>query len=712
MRDLLPSVHHRLLYACAHATGCIPPRREPLAAVPLEDPNALRAALNMTMGEERTAVVTGTLDRRLVLIQQPSGQWTAADLSGQPHGSRAWPAWTAGHLTVTDPDSWLSTAQLTPAGQRRLLRPRLLLASLYHPEHFPLPRFPLAISDLARAARSTLLGQVELMDMQLGFGLDDIVDRVRDGVEVLGVSVTFGQHDLAVQLLDAVTVLDRPPLVIAGGSLTVRNEQILLDRYPNLLICRGAGEPTIADVLAHWHGDLDVGQIRGIGFRGTERSRTVLPINLSRRTATVANRSQTDMWPELDLLDRTFAHRGVAQLESSRGCTNYCSFCPRGHKGQWAGARPDALPWLLRQMGAVFDRYPDLNRTIYLVDEEFIGRGDDAVNRALQVADILAQTGFTWETSCRVDQVVRPDRDRAWHLDRGHLWRGLVERKLRRCLFGVESGVTSILDRFNKETTGEQNALAIRTLTALGVPPRFTYITFDQLMTAAELRQTYAFQGRTDLLLQPQPQLCVEEIIDGVHDERWVAAHTTGRPFYTGISYLLVGMECLIGAAYTRRAEAAGLTAHVDPSMGRVEARYADWRIGVLARRSQMWIDRNFALDYTLKSLEKILTGQPYTMVRDLRRLLKVAAYQLLGAMLDDLPSTDPYDADDGELDARCQAAADALLIQLRSDLEPVVATVAAALPADRRDVLRHEHRRWTATRGWQLINATDPCGT
>ncbi|WP_245714751.1 B12-binding domain-containing radical SAM protein [Micromonospora inyonensis] len=548
--------------------------------------------------------------------------------------------------------------------------------------------------------------------MQLGAGLDDIVDRVREGAEVLGVSVTFGQHDLATRLLDAVAALDRPPLVVAGGSLTARNERILLDRYPNLLICRGAGEPTIADVLAHWHGDLQVGQIRGLGFRGTPQTRTLMPINRSRRTATVANRSQTDMWPELDLLDHTFAHGGVAQLESSRGCTNYCSFCPRGHKGQWSGAQPDALPWLLREMREVFDRHPNLNRTIYLVDEEFIGRGDDAATRALQVADTLAQAGFTWETSCRVDQVVRPDRDRSWHLERGHLWRGLVDQNLRRCLFGVESGVTSILDRFNKETTSEQNALAIRTLTALGVPPRFTYITFDQLMTAAELRQTYAFQGRTDLLLRPQPDLSVAEIIDGVRDEQWVAAHTTGRPFYTGISYMLVGMECLIGAAYTRRAEAAGLTGPADPSMGRVEARYADWRIGVLARRSQLWIDRNFALDYTLKSLEKILTGQPYAMVRDLRRLLKNAAYQLLGTMLDELARTDPTVADHGDLDARCQAAADALLTQLRSDLEPVVATVGAVLPADRRDILRHEHHRWTATRGWQLINAADPCGT
>ncbi|MGH3791421.1 MAG: hypothetical protein ACRDQ9_11615, partial [Pseudonocardiaceae bacterium] len=126
-----------------------------------------------------------------------------------------------------------------------------------------------------------------------------------------------------------------------------------------------------------------------------------------RRTATVANRQQTDMWPELDLLERTFAHNGVAQLEFSRGCTNYCSFCPRGHKGQWAGAAPDALPWLLKDMGAVFDRYPHISRTLYLVDEEFIGRGRDAVTRALAVAETLHQAGFTWETSCRVDQAVR-----------------------------------------------------------------------------------------------------------------------------------------------------------------------------------------------------------------------------------------------------------------------------------------------------------------
>ncbi|MGH3778149.1 MAG: B12-binding domain-containing radical SAM protein [Pseudonocardiaceae bacterium] len=603
-------------------------------------------------------------------------------------------------------------AAITPEGRYRLLRPRVLLASLYHPENFPLPRFPLGISDLARAARSTLLGRVELTDMQLGVDLTDIIAQATSGtVDVLGVSVTFGQHDLATALLDAVYGCDAPPLVIAGGSLTARIERILLERYPELLIGRGAGEPTIADVLAHWHNDIALQQVRGIGYRGASRGEgTLMPT--TRRTATVANRVQTDMWPELDLLRSTFEHGGVAQLETSRGCTNFCSFCPRGHKGQWAGAAPDALPWILTEMGEVFDLFPHVSRTMYLVDEEFIGRGPDAVSRALSVADALAGAGFSWETSCRVDQVVRTDRDRDWHIERAGLWRGLVERGLRRCLFGVESGVTSILDRFNKETTGEQNALAIRTLTALGVPPRFTYITFDHLMTETELRETAAFQGRRDLLIKPQPGLSVDGIVDGVRDYAWVAQHATGQPFYSAISYMLVGMECLIGAAYTRKAEAAGLTGKPDPSMGRMQARYSDWRIGILARWGQLWIDRNFALDYTLKSLEKIIDGRPYEALRGLRRVLKEGAFRFFGAMLDHLDHVDTLTGNRYNLEVRCTELAEDRIRQLHADIEHAITTVRSVLPPAQRDRLHTQHQQWARSDTWRLINAADPCGT
>ncbi|MFI6281682.1 radical SAM protein [Streptomyces sp. NPDC050988] len=427
------------------------------------------------------------------------------------------------------------------------------------------------------------------------------------------------------------------------------------------------------------------------------------------RTAKVPNARLVDFLPELDLLDRTLDCRGVVQLEASRGCTSACSFCPRSHKGAWAAGSAPSLAIVLPELTRAFDRHPETSRTVYLVDEEFFGRGDDAVARALELAGLLHDAGFSWESSCRVDQVVRPETDRPWHLSRARMWRQLNQLGLRRMLFGVESGVDSVLTRFNKDTTGDQNALAIRTLTALGVPTRFTYITFDQQMTLDELRATHAFQGRTDLLLAPQPHLSIDEIVDGVRDPQWVASHSTGRPFHAGISYMLVSMECLIGAAYTRKAQALGLTGAVDPSMGRVEARFADQRIGACSRHAQMWVDRTFALDYTLKSLEKIVDGRARNVLHDARVAIRAAAYSVFTGMLTLIDTTS---AGPELLDSALRDLMDEELGMLQRAIGELIGQSLPVLSTTNAAVLHGEHQRWLATRQWQLINAADACGT
>ncbi|WP_199807869.1 radical SAM protein [Streptomyces sp. NRRL S-350] len=680
-------------------------------------PNELRRHLETHLGGLAGRVrVTGTLDRRLVLIERPDSRWAVADLSGQGHDSRHWPAWLTGHIELDDPDSWLSLADLDEYAVTRLSRPRLLLAALYHPEFFPLPRFPLGISDVARGSRSTLMGTTELMDMQLGVTLPDLLKEIADNTpDILGISATFGQHDLMVEVLDAAYSLPEPPLVVAGGSLTVRNEKQLLDAYPKLLIARGAGAPTIRGILAHWHGDITREEIPGIGYQGAARGEGTLAIRRTARPA-AARSEESDLLPELDLLDATLDCHGVAQAECSRGCVSACSFCPRDHKGKWAGANANLLPWFLHEVGLVFDRHPDTSRVLYVVDEEYVGRGPDAVPRALAVAGTINDAGFQWETSCRIEQVVHPDHDKDWHVERAAMWRELVERGLRRCLFGVESGVDSILERFNKETTSEQNALAIRTLSALGVPTRYTYITFDHLMTLPELKATHTFQGRTDLLLRPLPHLSVEEIVAGVRDEAFVAKYTTGRPLHQGISYMLVSMECLIGAAYTREVQNRGLAGAVRPSMGRQDADFADWRIGIASEWAQLWIDRNFALDYTLKSLEKVLEqGDAWRAVRAARVVLKDSAYTVLGHMLHAIESTPLSMGVEGGgagLQGRLRTVLEEEIAQLARRVDGAVRKAALALPDDRAALLRAEHRRWLGNREWALINAADPCGT
>jgi hypothetical protein len=682
----------------------------------LISPPQLRQHLELHYGDQVGRIrIIGTLDRRLVLIERQDHRWVIADLSGRSHDTRHWPTWLSGHIDIDTPVSWLSLADVDEHAVYRFSRPRVLLSALYHPEYFPLPRFPLGISDVARAARSTLIGDVELTDMQLGVTLADLIKQITtEPPDILGVSTTFGQHDLMSGLLDAAYRLPTPPLIVAGGSLTARNEALLLETYPDLLIARGGGEPTFKDVLAHWHGDLRREEIHGIGYNGAARGAGMMAIG-RRRTAKPVSSSQDDILPELDLLPAVLEHKGVGQCECSRGCTNFCSFCPRGHKGQWFGAQPDMFPWFLGEVGQVYDRFPHVPRTLYLVDEEFIGRRPDAIPRALDMARTFHDAGFQWETSCRIDQVNRLDRDRDWHIERAGMWRTFMERGLRRCLFGVESGVDSVLARFNKETTGEQNALAIRTLSALGVPTRFTYISFDQLMDVEELRATYNYQGRTDLLLRPMPGVAVEEIVEGVQDPQWVAENSIGRPFHSAISYMLVSMECLIGAAYTRQAQAAGLTGAVRPSMGRQDARFADSRIGVCSEWAQLWVDRNFALDYTLKSLEKILDGRPRQEVRAARVIFKDAAYTVFGHMIhaiEDSPENPDPLAGAAELGRRLQAMLNAEIVHLTGRMGTVVEHVARSLPLDHARLLEHEHARWTGTTEWQLINAADPCGT
>jgi hypothetical protein len=681
----------------------------------LIDPQRTQEELERHLGANVERIrVTGSLDRRLVFIERRDGRWVVADLANLPHASRDWPAWTRDHIALDDPLAVVSLARLDEEAVHRLSRPHVLLAALYHPEYFPLPRFPLGISDVARAARSKLLGTVSLVDMQLGVSMAELIERVRsEPLDILGISVTFGQHDLLIELLDAVHAVPDPPTIIAGGSLTARNEGLLLRHYPELLIARGGGEATMEALLQHWHGDLDKQQVPGLGFNGAGLG-GALTIGRRHTPKPIARNASTDILPELDLLPSTLLHHGVAQLETSRGCTNYCSFCPRGHKGIWSGSEAKQLPWILAEISNVFDRHPETARVLYLVDEEFIGRGDDAVQRALAVSGAVHDAGFKWESSCRVDQVVRTDRDEDWHVQRAGMWRGLLDRGLRRMLFGVESGVDSILERFNKETTGDQNALAIRTLSALGVPTRFTYITFDHLMTLEELKATYAFQGRTDLLLRPQPQLSAEEIVRGVRDEEFVALHSSGRALHTGISYMLVSMECLIGAAYTRRVEQVGLAGQARPSMGRVDAQFADWRIGVASHWAQLWVDRNFALDYTLKSQEKILDGTPRMVVRETRSVLKDSSYTVLGSLIDvlDGQSAKRDQGAEASLSARIERILDREISVLRDRMGEALTRVAAVLPTEHRRTLLAQHERWVSATGWELINSAESCAT
>lgn len=653
-------------------------------------PSRLGTVLAEQLGVARSrVVVAGSYDDRLLLIELSAGAWVAASLSAPSFGESALPAPLREELVLEDVDKAVTLAHPSNDAIERLTRPRVVLVSLFKPSVFPLPRFALGVSDVARALRRSFAGQVEMIDMQFGLGVDEVARKVH-GLEpdLVGISATFGQNDLMRELLDLLFAQGgvSPSATVLGGSLAALNADLLCEEYPGILVAEGPGEQTMTSVVRHWRGEIEREEIEGVLGGGCEPSRL-------RPT----HRDAESFMPELDLLERTLDEGGVMQLESSRGCTHACSFCPRSHKGLWAGEE-SSLETILAAIEPVYEKRPTLSRKIFLVDEEFVGydRDGEALDRCEAVASQLHDASFTWETSTRVDQVARTDRDRDWHLRRIEFWRALLGQGLGRCLFGVESGVDTILRRFNKHTTAQQNVLAIRTLTAMGVPIRITYITFDPLMTREELVESYRFQGRRDMVLPPDPSLSPAELYEAVRDPDYLAGAALGKPFYDEISYMLVSMECLIGSPYLRAVEKAGLAREVQPLMGRRNAAYADPAIGLMSEWSQRWIDRSFSFDYTLKSLEKIFGRERGYAIRSLRGFLKQSSYEFLGGMIGLGGDLDP---------ASCRALAERRMELLREEvgvrLSPLLEDL-DPVPAGR---LAGEHECWRRREDWGLIN-------
>lgn len=595
----------------------------------LHQPRILSKVIQKNFAPDaKEVLVNGPFDNRIALIHYESSSILIS--FGQPLEKNHFIKKHLNEFKVETPNKCISNAFVPAKWIQRLKSPCVKLVALYHPENFPLPRFALGISDIARAIREEYMGQVTLSDMQLNKSVQDILNEITSELpDIIGISVTFGQQDVLEELLGLVEKIpEYKPLIAVGGSLAALNAERLVAKTRSLIVGLGDGESSFPDIIQYWYGDKKLNEISNVMVysdgKVTKNPRSVLP-------------SLSAGIPELDLLKSTLDCRGVMQLESTRGCSYACSFCPRAHKGIWIPQSESLFEKILPEVSEIYKHYPDISKKIFLVDEEFIGYRveDETSARVLNVCNTMKKYGFTFETSARVDQVYRRTKDREWHIERMKLWNYLVQSGLDRVLFGVESGVDSILKRFNKNTMKFQNVNAIRILSSSNIPVRLTYITFDPLMTMQELSESFHFQGRRDLLINPLKETLSEaEIFDGIHDNDFIKANSSGQRLYRDISYMLVSMECLIGSKYTRKADEHGLAKEFVYSMGKRNADYLDKRIGLMSYNSQLWIDRNFALDYTIKSLEKISSKEKRGTIRNLRNVVKDYAYSLLGQFL------------------------------------------------------------------------------
>lgn len=329
---------------------------------------------------------------------------------------------------------------------------------------------------------------VEILDGSLsGWSIRKMAGEVRArDFKVLGVSLVLPSLvKPGFQLIRAVTrsksgakTRDRSFLVAVGGHTPSLAWRETLSACSEIdAVVRGEGELTFVELVEKVLGGRDWEDTSGIAFL-----RDGTPIANPPRDL-IADLDELPP-PDHDLLPQVLSRGGHATIYSSRGCYGKCSFCSiRAFYEIGPGPK-----WRAMSPGAVVDEIERLHRDygadeFRFSDDNFIGPGRAGKERGFEIGREIIRRGLKvrFMISARADNV---DRD---------LLALLKEAGLRQVFLGVEAGVQTMLDRFNKGVTVEENRRAVSIIRELGIEPVIGFILFDPDTTTQELFDNLTF---------------------------------------------------------------------------------------------------------------------------------------------------------------------------------------------------------------------------
>ena len=574
----------------------------------------------------------------------------------------------------------------------------ICLISLAKPSVYQYPRFPLAVSVIASAIRDTYCATVDIFDLQLDEHEKKAYAKISTGCyDVIGLSMTFGLYDVMERILEAIRLCNTQASIVIGGSLAALMPDKICNQFHEAIVSLSEGERFFPDFIRYLHGEIPFDDICDVAFFDSSMNKVCL-------TKKSKNRLKRIQYPELDLYQSIKNARGAFQIETSRGCFNECSFCPRQHKAYWRASNhrvadlENFIDYFEKVSGK--DRNGEAAPVMHIVDEEFIGppTGHNR-KQAEAMTNVLDRHRLPFEISLRMENVYSQDDNLRNNIDRIKTLQHFRDCGLRRILIGVESGVDSILQRFNKRTTANENTVGVRLLTGSGIPVRFTYILFDPLMTFEELELSYQYIGRKDLVLKPlsvSPKCLLEIATKETISEELFSDY----PFYHEIPYMLTSLECLCGSKYNVLAQSKGLEAgRYNYSLGKQDYYYRDSRIGLISLASQYWIDRSFSLDYSLKSISKIYKDDLAVIIRQFRNVYKDASYCLLGRLISETKGSHSV------AEVPVWDIMNEQFNLLREAVESRFSEIRGCLERPDQEKLVRQIAQWADSEGWELIN-------
>jgi len=358
-----------------------------------------------------------------------------------------------------------------------LLNPPSAEKNWYRAEHLGLA-YLAAI--LRQAGCRVCLLDANLEDLDIQNTVQVILERMPK-IDILGITATEPETLKAgVAIVRLLNQTGLHPHVTCGGYLPTFWSEEVLQKFPEIdTVVIGEGEETLRILVDTLQLGKDLAKVEGIVYR--DLSGQVLH---TQPRPLIANLDSLP-FPARDYLSTTYQKFHHALVYASRGCYHKCSFCqiaqfyrlsPGGpYRTRSAKNIADEIELLVTQYGV---------RSIFFVDDEFI---TESRQRRKVIDELIAEIRarelqFSFSIQYRADT----------GSDEG-LLQALKDIGLSTVFIGVESGVDSVLKRFDKGIKKNNLTTALRIVRDLDFNLIAGYMLYNPGTTFEELKESIAY---------------------------------------------------------------------------------------------------------------------------------------------------------------------------------------------------------------------------
>jgi radical SAM superfamily enzyme YgiQ (UPF0313 family) len=309
----------------------------------------------------------------------------------------------------------------------------------------------------------------------MGLSAADIASKMMEfHPDIVGISSTTVAFHRALEMArEAKSRIPDMPVVIGGPHVTAAIEDVMRHREFDIAVI-GEGEATFTELIAALASGIDLAHVDGIAFR----RRNDVVINPAR---SFISDLDTLPFPAYDLVSdfslynpppMNYKMLPVANIITSRGCPNQCTFCDRSVFGQRLRQRSPKN--IAAEIEFLWDHYHV--REIAFVDDTF------TINpkRIVELFNILDEKNihFPWTCMSRVNTVNRENLEfmkshGCWHIS-----------------FGIESGNEQTLRHIRKNISLKTARECLEICRNIGILTKGFFILGHPTDTLESIEQT------------------------------------------------------------------------------------------------------------------------------------------------------------------------------------------------------------------------------